>query len=300
MRRRDLILLLGGTSAGALTLGSGAFSSTTADRSVRVDVVPDDQALVGYEVNEDVTRDESESGFPELLATAGENEVRTVATVTNRLSGNAAIEIVDVEVTTRSNGEPDVVNVEWDEGPFGPGETADIRGRIACEEAGSDVVELTVTVESTDVTVNLSGDTDTRRFVVRCEPPSPPDLTSDFRSGAGSAEVKFNGHGGVKLKHDEDGTVDVQFYVGSETGANKEMTVDTRSPSPKTVETNQMVGGKTFSSESVVGVRISESDAIYLHPSWNQDRCTFDSASGGTVSDPQSFTETDPTECGSS
>ncbi|QSG10418.1 hypothetical protein HSR122_3049 [Halapricum desulfuricans] len=263
------------------------------------DVVPDDEALVGYQVRKDIEVDESESGFPEFIVTAGENEERTLVTVTNRLGEDTAIEIVNVEVTTQSDGEPNVVNVEWDKGSFGPGEIADIRGKIACEKAGSDVVELTVTVESAGVTASLFGATDTRRFVVRCESESLPDLTSDFlsqgKSGESSAKVTFNGLGQVTLNHDEPGTVDVQFYVGSKTGANKQMSVDTH-PS-ETIKTNQKVSGDTFTGESVVGVRIAGSDAIYLHPSWNQDGCKFDNGSGGIVSRPASIEDIDPIEC---
>lgn len=170
--------MLGGTSVGALTLGSGAFSSTTAERGVNVNVVTDDKALVGYEVREDIGQDDSESGFPELVVMAGENGNRTLVTVTNRFSENATIQITDVEVTTQSDEEPDVVDVEWDEREFGPGEAADVRGSIVCSEAGSDTVELTVTVEGVDdtgVTATLFGDTDTRRFVARCEPKPEPD-----------------------------------------------------------------------------------------------------------------------------
>lgn len=293
MKRRHLILMLGGTSASALTLGNGAFNSANAKRDVNVEVVPDDEAMIGYEVREDVEGDLSESGFPEFVVTAGENEERTLVRVTNRLGENATIEIVDVEVTTQSDEEPDVINVEWDEGPFGPGETADIRGSVACEEVGSDVVELTVTVEGTSVTATLFGDTGTRQFMVRCE--SLPDLTSDFLS---QGKVTFNGLGQVELKHDDDGTVDVQFYIGTETGANKQMSVNTLPQ--ETVKTNQKVGGDKVSSESVVGVRIAGSDAIYLHPSWNQDKCRFKNGSGGTVSEPSSINDINPTECTSS
>ena len=299
MKRRNLILMLGGTSAGSLTLGSGAFSSATAERDVSVGVVPDDEALVGYEVREDVEQDDSDSGFPELVVTAGENEERTLVTVRNRLGENTPIEITDVEVTTQSDEEPNVVDVEWDEGAFGPGEPANVRGSIDCEQAGSDVVELTVTVEGKGINASLFGHTDTRRFVVRCESESLPDLTSEFLPhGEGvesSATVTFNGLGQVELKHDERGTVDVQFYVGSKTGANKRMSVDAH-PS-ETVETNQKLAGDKFSSESVVGVRIAGSDAIYLHPSWSQDGCEFEKGSGGTVSEPSSIEEIDPTEC---
>lgn len=55
--------MLGGTSAGALTLESGAFSSATAERGVSAAVVPDDEALEGYQGRENVETANSESEF---------------------------------------------------------------------------------------------------------------------------------------------------------------------------------------------------------------------------------------------
>ena len=77
MERRKFILILGGTSAGALTVGSGAFSSGAAERGVNVGVVPDDQAFVGYEIQGD-----GDSNPPEIVVTAGEYE--ELVRVTNR------------------------------------------------------------------------------------------------------------------------------------------------------------------------------------------------------------------------
>lgn len=294
MKRRNLILLLSSTSAGALTIGSGAFSSMSAERGVNLDVVPDSEALVGYEVHADVEPGDTESDaeFPEFVVTAGENKERTLVTVINRLGEDTTLEIVDVEVTTQDDEEPNIIDTEWDNNPVDA--TADIRGTILCDETGSDVVELTVTVEAAGINATLFGDTDTRRFVIRCEPDSPPDLTNEFLP-EGSGEVRFDGLGQVELKHEQNGTVGVQFYVGDETGVNKEMSVNAR-PS-ETIETNQKVGGDRFNNESVVGVRIRDSDAIYLHPSWEQSDCEFGNGSGGTVSTPASIEDTDPIEC---
>ena len=50
MKRRHLILLLGGASSGAMSVGTGAFSSVEADRGVAVNVVDDESAYLGLEV----------------------------------------------------------------------------------------------------------------------------------------------------------------------------------------------------------------------------------------------------------
>jgi len=47
MKRRHAILLLGGASSGAMSVGSGAFSSVEAERGVEVNVVDDDGAYLG-------------------------------------------------------------------------------------------------------------------------------------------------------------------------------------------------------------------------------------------------------------
>lgn len=284
--------MIGGTGVGSLTLGSGAFSSMTAERGVTVDVAPDDEALVGYEIRKDAEAGESESQLPEITTTAGDKK-RTLVTILNRFGNGTNIKISDVEVTTQDDGGPAIADVEWDEAPFRS--TADIRGRIVCSEAGSNIVELTVTVEGTGVTTTLFGGKDTRRFVIRCEPRSLPDLTSEFLP-SGSGKVMFNGFGQIKLKHEDQGIVDVKFYLGNKTGANKRMSIN--SLSVEKVKTNQKLGGDRFSSRSVVGVQIGDSNSIYLHPSWNRNDCMFEKGSGGTVSDPTSIEDTDPTKCG--
>ena len=50
MKRRNLILLLGGASSGAMSVGTGAFSSVEAERGVAVNVVEDDEAYLGLDV----------------------------------------------------------------------------------------------------------------------------------------------------------------------------------------------------------------------------------------------------------
>lgn len=50
MKRRTLILLLGGASSGAMSVGTGAFSSVEAERGVAVNVVEDENAYLGLDV----------------------------------------------------------------------------------------------------------------------------------------------------------------------------------------------------------------------------------------------------------
>jgi hypothetical protein len=158
MKRRNLILILGGTSVGSLTIGSGAFSSVTADRDVDINTVPDNQALVGYEVKAD---EDSDGDLPEIVFTSGESEKRTLVRVKNRVGEE--IKLTDVDINT------DLVEIEWDDETFDSGHYTDIRGIGECDSEESATVELTVSVEGAGLSVQLFGDTKTRRFTIRCE-----------------------------------------------------------------------------------------------------------------------------------
>lgn len=172
MKRRELILMIGGTSAGGLMLETGAFSRLATKRGVSVDVVSDHEALVEYDISN-----------PEIVVTAGESEKRTLVTVTNNLGED--IEITKVEVATKGNGEPTVDNLDWKKEPFES--EREIQGKIVCNDPGintikSSYIGLTITLEGVDdggVTMTLSGDTDTRRFIAKCEPKAEPSPTPD-------------------------------------------------------------------------------------------------------------------------
>jgi len=108
----------------------------------------------------------------------------------------------------------------------------------------------------------------------------------------GATEIQaFDGRGQLELHHKDNAMVDLQFYTQSNRGQNNEVTVESR----ETVDTNHTIGGQRFSSESVVGVQVGESEFIYLHPGWNQDECQLDPSSSGSVNDPT--TDIDPNEC---
>jgi hypothetical protein len=66
MKRRQLLGLLGVVSSGGFAIGSGAFTSVTAERSVAVGVADDDRAFLRLEPLEDEGIDEDGDGTPEL------------------------------------------------------------------------------------------------------------------------------------------------------------------------------------------------------------------------------------------
>ncbi|WP_058366834.1 hypothetical protein [Haloparvum sedimenti] len=175
MKRRTLILLFGGGSSGALTLGSGAFSSASMDRGVDVDVVSDDKAVVGYESSD--------------ISVTGDDTVVLIE-VHNQFGGDVDISIDDAEATVEGgDGDPDVTAVETTDDAFSPGESGEVRGEVSCQGAGTAVVEVTVTVSGEGVRAELYGDRETRSFEVTCVPP----IESVAFAGNGNAVVSPDG-----------------------------------------------------------------------------------------------------------
>ena len=191
VKRRRILLLLGGTSAGAFTLGSGAFSSTTAERDVRIEVVSDEQAFVGYDVQGENDSDET---LPKIVLDEGESE--PLVNVTNRFTE----EITITDATIKSD--LDVIP-EWDEEQIIPGDTATIDG--ICNSKGEDTVELNITLEGDRVSADLSGANNQRRFVVQCE--APDDTQPDTPEFAGNGNVFQGQESGilsVRVIYDDD------------------------------------------------------------------------------------------------
>lgn len=231
MKRRSLILLLGGASGGgALAIGSGAFSSGAAERGVNVGVVPDDQAYVGYEIQGD-----GDSDPPEIVVTAGEYE--ELVRVKNRFPEGTEIEIVEASAPE--------LNIRHDKHSFGSGKTAGIDG--TCNGEGTTNVELTVTVEAVEddeVSARLFGDTETRRFTIRCEGPDKNDsfahLVVEIDEETGEYTFYTDGP-----KSDDRWTLEVDLDVKSVTQTPPKKvtvsepssgTVRVRNPSGKTVD----------------------------------------------------------------
>ena len=216
MKRRNLILLLGGASSGAMSVGTGAFSSMEAERGVEVNVVEDEHAYVGYR-----TPNTGEIVF-------GGDPVTLVA-VANRFAGNQRIGVVgahvsqggdlveNVRVAEKTATEEfillnDNVATDADFGnrdiseseSFGAGDQAFVRADIAGSEVDvGEPIDIAVTIGVTGldgaVAARLFGDT--RVFTVR---------------GGG---VWFPGeNGNPKLKPDDGGSVQARAHFRDENG----------------------------------------------------------------------------------
>ncbi|ELZ54140.1 hypothetical protein C465_00097 [Halorubrum distributum JCM 9100] len=114
MKRRTLILLLGGASSGAMSIGTGAFSSMEAERNVSVNVEDDEDAYIRYEK-------------PSDGKTVEYGEQVTLVRVRNQFGGNQDLALVGVEYEYEDEDrEDDVlrnVAVERYDSPAAPDET---------------------------------------------------------------------------------------------------------------------------------------------------------------------------------
>lgn len=162
-RRRRIALLLLCAVAVSLTVGSGAFTSTTAERSVDVDVVGDDEAYMTLEYGDTVSVDADD---------ANGTVTDEYLTVRNRFS-----QAVDIEVTasvTRGDG----VDVTVDDGmaDLGVGQAAsfDITGECA---GRSGEYTRTVSFDVTATGEGVSAET-TRERTVTLEVTCPADETA--------------------------------------------------------------------------------------------------------------------------
>ena len=248
MKRRNLILLLGGASSGAMSVGTGAFSSVEADRGVEVNVVKDENAYLGLDDD------------------AGEGIVR----ITNQFAGDldltvtASLESGDGDVEIGADEDDDEIEIEVELGgdestatdkvdvTIPTGNSADVIAE--CDGSGSQDLELSFMGEITDTGTTVDK---TREFSIGCEVKatgSSDDVTGDV------TKVKFPGNNGkVKILTTEnngggggvDGEVSAKLYCQSDG--------DVTSSDYTDVSVNDDLDSDDFDGEcdgSVVGVRI--------------------------------------------
>jgi hypothetical protein len=135
--------------------GTGAYSATSADRGLTVDVVDDDEAYVGYEPGEIYA-----------VNTTNHTTTETLVTVTNRFS--SPVELTDVDVDAHPAL---MIRVIEDSATIESGDSVDLPAGIECdEEIISSDVEVSVSVDGDDVPATLDGEPETRTVSVSCSP----------------------------------------------------------------------------------------------------------------------------------
>ena len=161
-RRRRIALLALCVASATLVVGSGAFTSTSAERPVSVDVVGDDEAYMSleYEENEEV---------PEL--SAGESTKEEYLTVRNRFGQSVTI---DVDAVTTVSGGLDVDVTEKNRS-LGLGNEMNLSADFTCNDPGGYEPEIQFEVSATgDGVYAETGQDRTVTFDVSC----PADETT--------------------------------------------------------------------------------------------------------------------------
>ena len=271
MKRRHVILMLGGASSGALSVGTGAFSSARMERGVNVNVVDDESAFVGYRSDDRVLPDDLEDGRVPLVNVTNQfaQEITVVDATIDR-----GKEYLSDENTPNGDDEDD------EEHTLTPGESFLLTAKPDIPPGKEIEVAVTVRVEGTGVTAEVFGDTETRRFTIeREEKQTSPEVTN----------VHYNGKGTVRLEaedEDENDEVEVDVYtIPTGNKSNETRSDSLGSPESKTFELNKNEGVDGW----VVAVEVG--DTIYQHPKWDASECDFDSSDGGgadTVTSPPS------------
>ena len=291
MKRRNLILLLGGASSGAMTVGTGAFSSAQVERRVEVNVVDDEDAFVGYET-------------PRDGATVSDGERITLVEIRNRFGADQEIATVgvgveaggeafteywverksgtddgfgEVEQATIVEGSPGAEAIETPGSGFGPGGRERIRAEVGDLDPGSEVtVVVTIIVkgiEGTGVTAQLFGDT--RSFTIE----GGEDDTAvepDVPEFAGNGNV-FLGPEGV--------VVDVRALYGKPTGKSDDTRIEPSPDNPPitwdTGEYEEFKNAKPDDedefdpSDKLLAVHFVDRDLVYYNPKHHKDDISF-------------------------
>ena len=281
MKRRNLILLLGGASSGALTVGTGAFSSAQVERGVNVNVVEDDEAFVGYDSGD--------------AKEATDGETLELVTVENRFANDVKLSVSEFVVTPESGDYPDIDGLTPESSEetgsddpetihVGAGESETIDGTVRCDgNSGRATVEVTIRVEGGGVSAELFGDTETRRFDVVCG----GETAFTAESGVGVKGVEFNGEGNAEILSPYGGEVDVRvYYVDGDGVAETDF---------KPVEVDEKLKEHpSITNETFAGVEIDGISGVFVHPQFNKNECDVtpenddedeNGVSGGTVTE---------------
>jgi hypothetical protein len=166
LKTLSLLLLL--VSITGIMVGSGGFTTVSADRDVSISVENDKSAYVGYQ---------SDKLSPENGTTI------ELVTIENRLSDD--INIINITI---EDGNFNISNTTTPT-DISPGETGTIQGTVRCTPNESQLIKLSVTVSGSDVTAQLAGDTTTRNFKIEC-------TEEDGESGDGGEGNGNSGNGG--------------------------------------------------------------------------------------------------------
>lgn len=277
-RTHVLPLLVVTVAVLSLAVGSGSFTAAQGDRGVSLNVVSDDEGLVGYD-----------SADHEGIES---NETIDLVSISNRFNDNVTVE--DVTVRTVA-GEAVIAPDETDE-TLSPGESTVLTGSVIACGDGASTIQATVEVEGGGVWAAIYGDSETREFEVSC-----PSVDGVWFNGAGTIHVGASGLDEVAIHYwttDENPTLGNGNGSGAPgNGAPNEPSTAPEDSGPisvektdhtETVATNtnlNVVPGQ----ETVVAVEIPEYGVIYAHPGYDLTTGAIDDWGGGAGQEVDQF-----------
>ena len=295
MKRRNLILLLGGTSSGALSIGTGAFSSAQAERGVNVNVADDDSALVGYDTPAD--QEDVEEPVP-----VENGERITLVEISNRFRNGTDIGVVLVEVgvddedalndleirtvpSDQSGDEEETIEVDWleyttDEPTvtFSPAGYAEVTALV--DDIGTDPldVEVTIGVKGTGVSAQLFGDTRSFRIEGEEDGFTVNDISNvKFPGNSGNARIRTESNQGES--GGENPKVDATAYYTHDGGVksnSSEVGVNTQLKLDDDFDVSE--------GDSIVGISVSGIEGVFVHPKFDDESCEVKVGNSGEES----------------
>jgi len=256
MKRRTLILLLGGASSGAMSVGTGAFSSVEAERGVEVNVVDDDEAYLG------LTTDPENGTFLQIKNQFAGNLSLSVGVEVEEPSDEFEAEIseeggkIQVKIESKGENESGAKSEENVSIPLGQ----ETYVTTDCVGAGTIDLEFTFsgTVDDSGTTVDK-----TRTFTVDC----PPEATESesFEAQNTVSGVTFeSGNSKIRINLTESASNGSQFTVTVyyENGSAVESKTEENIPGNETLKLNQDFGGPN-NGKRIVGVGIDGIDGVF-------------------------------------
>ena len=301
MKRRNFILLLGGGGSAALSTGTGAFSSASAERNVSVNVEDDENAFIRYETPNDGTQTEygervtlvrvrNQFGGSQDLALVGveyqdDNALRDVTV--ERYDGSAAPdeELDDADFTDVNEDhvaiERGSVNGDYpaanEDDAFGPGEWVRIVADAYVPPGESVSVEVTIALRGVDggVSAQLFADDDggghTRSFALHSDENNPNDIVDGVKFPGQNKKVQIETKDGVGGNQT---VIAAAYYL---TGGTVKRTGEER---VKTSGNLKLGDFDVSESGSIVGLDILGIEGVFDHPNFDESDCELPSASG--------------------
>lgn len=234
----SLILLL--VSITGIMVGSGGFTTVSGERGASIDIVNDESAYVGYQSSD---------------LTVQNGKTIDLVIITNRAPDN-----IDVTDITIEDGDFTITDPTTPT-DISPGENGTIRGTAVCTPSETQAIRLSVTVNGSDVTAQLAGDTKTRNFTLTCA------SGEEDRTSTGTLhDARYNGGGNFEVNATDVGTTEIVYWTADKkwTKGNVAFTKRTSSEFDSSQKLQPNLKGNT----GIVAVYFPKYDVTFVHPNY--------------------------------